>query len=151
MGLLRKARHLPTALEVVLYLAASQLALLLPAALLLTPAVRRGLVSGGEADAEQLGEALRLARVSSIVVRLWPFRSRCLQRSLVVLWLLRRRGIVGGLRIGMHWDGPLLLGHAWVEAAGRPVNDTTAHCAEFTPLLAADDFARWRRTAKLVS
>jgi len=64
---------------------------------------------------------------------------------------LCRTGIAAELKIGVRWEGVALLGHAWVEVAGRPVNDTAAHCAEFTPLLSADEFARWRRTAKLAS
>ena len=151
MELLRKARQLPVALEALGYLTVSQVAILLPAGLLLSPAVRQALGPAGEGRSTRFVEAQRLVRVSNVLLRFWPFNSRCLQRSLVVLWLLRRRGIAAELKIGVRWEEVALLGHAWVEVAGRPVNDTAAHCAEFRPLLSAHEFARWRRNAKLAS
>jgi hypothetical protein len=48
----------------------------------------------------------------------------CLIRSLYVLWLLRRQGVMSDLRIGMQLESGQLSGHAWVEVGGRPVNDT---------------------------
>jgi hypothetical protein len=50
--------------------------------------------------------------------------ARCLGRSLVLWFLLRRRGVDAELMIGadMPRDGELPA-HAWVEVAGEPVND----------------------------
>jgi hypothetical protein len=50
--------------------------------------------------------------------------ARCLGRSLVLWFLLRRRGIDAELVIGagIPRDGELPA-HAWVEVAGEPVND----------------------------
>jgi hypothetical protein len=50
--------------------------------------------------------------------------ARCLGRSLVLWFLLRRRGIDAELVIGadLPQDGALPA-HAWVEVAGEPVND----------------------------
>lgn len=49
---------------------------------------------------------------------------QCLTRSLVLLWLLARRGVTAQLRIGVRKDGSSqLLAHAWVEIDGLPVND----------------------------
>jgi len=61
------------------------------------------------------------------VVTSRPFvGARCLGRSLVLWFLLRRRGIDAELVIGA--APPELTGglpaHAWVEVAGEPVNDT---------------------------
>jgi len=48
-------------------------------------------------------------------------RAYCLQRSSVVTWMLRRRGIPAELVIGYR---PVPVdSHAWVEVAGQVVND----------------------------
>ena len=52
--------------------------------------------------------------------------ARCLGRSLVLWFLLRRRGIDAELVIGAAMPrGGELPAHAWVEVAGEPVNDTS--------------------------
>ena len=47
----------------------------------------------------------------------------CLTRSLLLRWLLRRRGIASDLRIGVQLVQGRLDAHAWVEVAGVPIND----------------------------
>jgi hypothetical protein len=47
----------------------------------------------------------------------------CLTRSLLLRWLLRRRGIVSELRIGVQLAQGKLDAHAWVEYEGIPIND----------------------------
>jgi hypothetical protein len=48
-------------------------------------------------------------------------RARCLQRSVVTTWLLRRHGIAAEMVIGYR---PLpFQSHAWVEVGGAVVND----------------------------
>jgi hypothetical protein len=123
--------------EAGLYYAASQISFALPPRLLLGRLVRGALAprpaaAGGAADAH------RLARITDVVGDLWPLRSRCLQRSLVLAWLLRRRGIDGRLRIGVQTDEGGLIAHAWVEVAGEPVNDTRDHCARYAAFEGAD-------------
>jgi hypothetical protein len=54
-----------------------------------------------------------------------PVVTTCLVRSLVVWYLLARRGQRPQLVIGVRRPGPALEAHAWVEVDGRPVNDTT--------------------------
>jgi hypothetical protein len=50
--------------------------------------------------------------------------ARCLGRSLVLWFLLRRRGVDAELVIGADMPrGGELPAHAWVEVAGEPVND----------------------------
>ena len=51
-----------------------------------------------------------------------PYRGNCLSRSLVLWWMLRRRGIESDLRIGVRRDGEDFDAHAWVEYQGRPLN-----------------------------
>lgn len=66
----------------------------------------------------ELAEAVNLVSGQPVV------GARCLGRSLVLWFLLRRRGIDAELVIGANapHDGELEA-HAWVEVAGEPVND----------------------------
>ena len=48
----------------------------------------------------------------------------CLTRSMLLRWLLARRGIASELRIGVRIVEGKLDAHAWVEHAGAPINDT---------------------------
>lgn len=68
--------------------------------------------------ARSLGEAVALVAGRSLV------GARCLGRSLVLWFLLRRRGVDAELVIGAEAprDGKLPA-HAWVEVSGEPVND----------------------------
>ena len=59
-------------------------------------------------------------------------RAACLQRSVVATWLLRRNGIEAELVIGYR---PVPFeSHAWVEVAGRVVNDRQQFQRFFTVL-----------------
>jgi hypothetical protein len=60
--------------------------------------------------------------------------ANCLERSLVLWWLLRRLGIKGDLRIGIHKDTDRFEAHAWVEHGGVALNegdDVRQHFAVF--------------------
>jgi Transglutaminase-like superfamily len=54
--------------------------------------------------------------------RYYPKSPACLQRSLALTSMLRRRGIAADLEIGVRQ--PPFESHAWVEVAGRVINDT---------------------------
>ena len=60
----------------------------------------------------------------------------CLERSLVLQWLLRRQGCPAELRIGVRPDIAGLDAHAWVEIDGEPVNDRRDIAQAFAPLVA---------------
>jgi hypothetical protein len=47
----------------------------------------------------------------------------CLEKSLVLWWLLGRRGIASSLRIGTRKSGGKFEAHAWVECEGVPLNE----------------------------
>lgn len=110
---------------------------MLLAALLLLPAFRIGLdVLGFNRISAWLGHALAsaepapthdsLAAIGALVNSaasqvLGP--GNCLTRSLYLQWLLRRRGVHSELRIGVQLPHGQLEAHAWVEVAGRPIND----------------------------
>jgi hypothetical protein len=57
----------------------------------------------------------------------------CLERSLLLWWLLRRRGVAAVVRIGVRKDASLLQAHAWIEVDGQVVADRTDVGAHFTP------------------
>lgn len=51
------------------------------------------------------------------------YRANCLQRSLVLWWLLYQQRINSNLRIGVSKAENTLLAHAWVEYQGNILND----------------------------
>lgn len=76
---------------------------------------------------------------------LWP--ANCLQRSVVTVWFLRRRRILGELRIGVRRgaDGQLDF-HAWVEHDGQVINDHSDvrdRYATFDRVIAPSGPSRW--------
>ena len=76
-------------------------------------------------DMQALGEAVNIA------ARHTPFPATCLTRSLLLGWLLRRRGIQSDLRIGVRLVQGALDAHAWVECGGIPVNDKPDVASDF--------------------
>lgn len=52
-----------------------------------------------------------------------PFATTCLQRSLTLWWLLRRRRIASELRIGVTKADGEFRAHAWLERDGAVLND----------------------------
>lgn len=57
---------------------------------------------------------------------LGPWSTNCLQRSVVLLWLLHRQGARADLVLGVRESDSVLDFHAWVEHDGRVVNDDVA-------------------------
>jgi hypothetical protein len=108
------------------------------ASLVLVPAVQLSLrVRGFSWTARQLAtrsdaparppdgdEARAAAEAVAIVAGRPVVGARCLGRSLLLWFLLRRRGIDADLIIGAEPARERALpAHAWVEVAGQPVND----------------------------
>jgi len=61
-------------------------------------------------------------------------RSTCLERSLVLWWLLARKGITTQLRIGTRKSEEKFEAHAWVERNGEAIGEppgTHLHYAAF--------------------
>ena len=89
-------------------------------------------------DIQALGEAVNIA------ARHTPFPATCLARSLLLGWLLHRRGIHSDLRIGVRLIQGALDAHAWVECDGLPVNDRPDVASDFAPfgdLVSATSFS----------
>ena len=74
---------------------------------------------------KHLGEAVNIA------ARHTPFPASCLTRSLLLGWLLRRRGVASDLRIGVRLTQSKLEAHAWLECESVPVNDEADVNAQF--------------------
>jgi hypothetical protein len=85
------------------------------------------------ADAHAMGDAVNAA------ARHTPFPATCLTRSLLLVWLLGRRGVSSALRIGVQLNNGRLAAHAWVECAGQPVNDRPDVADAYAPF---DDLAQ---------
>ena len=60
--------------------------------------------------------------------------ARCLHKSLILHFWLRREGIPSELKIGVRKEGTELRAHAWVELGGHVINDDVDAVAGFRPL-----------------
>lgn len=81
--------------------------------------------------------ARHTARLVQMAARHGLVHASCLEQSLALLWLLRREGIAGELRIGVRKEAGQLEAHAWVECLGFPLNesaDVGQRYRQFDPL-----------------
>lgn len=78
---------------------------------------------GGARPTAQRDEALVVQTVRRVAeaAAFYPGRAECLEQSLALAVLLRRRGIPAQLRLGVR-PYPFMA-HAWVEYDGRPINE----------------------------
>ncbi|MCS6812489.1 MAG: lasso peptide biosynthesis B2 protein [Cyanobacteria bacterium] len=79
------------------------------------------------------GQVYTIARLVQAATTHGFWKANCLQRSLVLWWLLRRRGIMADLRIGVARDARQLTAHAWVEHDGVVVGDRPDIHQSFSP------------------
>lgn len=87
---------------------------------------------GRSADARE--RARQLAQVVDRAAVWFPRRPLCVTRSLALLSLLHRDGLVGYIVIGAMRDDSKLRAHAWVEMEGVPVNEAPDVRSRFTIL-----------------
>lgn len=87
--------------------------------------------SGARPELTEL--ARMIARTEAAAARHLFFHSSCLERSLVLWWLLGRRGIAADLRIGARKDAGCFEAHAWVEYAGTVLNGSGEEHFHFVP------------------
>lgn len=92
-------------------------------------------LKGSQAQEELLREAQRTARMVDAAARYVPYDATCLRRSLVLWWLLRRRGIDSRLRIGVRKEADGILAHAWVECQESVLNDAADISQLYAPIL----------------
>jgi len=89
----------------------------------------------------QLESCIAAGRLVRAAARFSPLRAACLPQSLTLLRLLRRKGVVVELRIGVRTEAGRLGAHAWVEYQGCPLNDDMAIAERFHPFVALHDLA----------
>jgi hypothetical protein len=75
--------------------------------------------------------AHRIARLVVVAGRKGIFRANCLEQSLTLWWLLRRRGFEAELRIGARKRDEIFEAHAWVELEGAVLNDEEGVTSEY--------------------
>jgi len=76
--------------------------------------------------------AQRIRKLAWVAGRHLPVNTSCLRQSLLIWWLLRRRGLAAELRIGTG-NREEFLAHAWVELEGRLVNERPGVTERYRP------------------
>jgi Transglutaminase-like superfamily len=87
--------------------------------------------AGGAPPTDPKPQANRIAHLVVAAGREGMFRANCLEQSLTLWWLLRRRGFEAELRIGARKKGETFEAHAWVELEGAVLNDDEGVAGEF--------------------
>jgi hypothetical protein len=85
--------------------------------------------------ADPLPEALRTAAIINAAAWRGLYDATCLRRSLVLWWLLRRRGIDSSVRIGVRTEEDEFFSHAWVEFEDTVINDAPDINKRFATIL----------------
>lgn len=83
---------------------------------------RQPRLASRRASPEQQNRLAELTWVSDAVFRRWPGGLTCLERSLILLLLLRRRRIGAEVKIGLTKHRDTLQAHAWLEQDGRSID-----------------------------
>jgi hypothetical protein len=86
-----------------------------------------------QAVASQREAVELIARMAAAAARNFFFDTNCLEQSLMLWWLLRRRGIAAELRIGARKEFERFEAHAWVEVDSAVLNDSSAEHQDFVP------------------
>ncbi|MFB2935998.1 lasso peptide biosynthesis B2 protein [Aerosakkonemataceae cyanobacterium BLCC-F154] len=82
-------------------------------------------------------QARAIAKIIEVASRYGLYKPNCLQKSLLLWWLLQQRNIVTELRIGVRKKAEVLEAHAWVEYQGCVLNDRSDVDQVFAPFAGA--------------
>ena len=76
-----------------------------------------------DAWCESVDRALMTATVRAVatVAALYPGRARCLEQSMTLYWMFRRRGV--GVRLRLGAQPYPFEAHAWIEYRGEPLSE----------------------------
>jgi hypothetical protein len=85
------------------------------------------------ADSVIVDSARAIARMALSAARHLPFRPNCLEQSLTLWWMLRKRGIAAELLAGARKEAGSFEAHAWVECGAAVLNDASGEHLHFTP------------------
>ncbi|HVG45749.1 MAG TPA: lasso peptide biosynthesis B2 protein [Longimicrobium sp.] len=91
---------------------------------------RRGAAAAGSGLASE--EVARAASHVAVAAAFFPGRAVCLEQSLALYVLLRRRGVPAELRLGVQVYP--FYAHAWVELHGEPLNEDPETVEKFRAL-----------------
>lgn len=80
-----------------------------------------------------LNRCRAIARLEQSVARRLSFRSNCLDQSLTLWWMLRRRGVAAEMHIGGRKEAANFEAHAWVEVGGYTFPEMSGGDPPFTP------------------
>jgi len=83
--------------------------------------------------AETLPLAGRIARLEAATVARLPVHTSCLEQSLVLCWMLKRRGMKPHLRVGGRKQEGRFEAHAWVELDGAALDCGGTEYLHFVP------------------
>jgi len=86
-----------------------------------------------EVSESLLDRCRAIARIEQSVARRLPFQSNCLDQSLVLWWMLRRRGVAAEMHIGGRKEAAHFKAHAWVETDGYTFPEMNGGHPPFTP------------------
>lgn len=90
----------------------------------------RGLV-GSRQSPTRPGLITDAAHAVATAAAFYPRRALCLEQSLVLYWVLRRRGVEAQLKVGVR---PFpFTAHAWVEHNGHPINEQEDFVTQLAP------------------
>lgn len=79
----------------------------------------------GVSGQPEMDQAQNIARMLSVAARYSPLQANCLRQSLVLWWLLARRGLESEIHFGVQKDPEEEFGaHAWVECNGINLIDS---------------------------
>src|SRR5262249_47935492 len=77
------------------------------------------------------GRARVIGRVIRIAAKHGLYHPTCLQKSLVLWWLLARNRIFSEIRFGARKEEGELKAHAWVECCGLTLNEDQDVCRQY--------------------
>ena len=80
-----------------------------------------------------LGLARRIAHLEIVTAANLALRTTCLEQSLVLCRMLRRRNLNADLRIGARKEAGRFEAHAWVEVAGNVIDGGGTEHLHFVP------------------
>lgn len=100
-------------------------------------AERGDVVPSAEVTIDDARRAERYRHWIEVAARYHVVRARCLHRALVLHRWLRAEHLPSQLQIGVRKDGAALSAHAWVELAGRVIDNGGDGLAAFARLAAA--------------
>jgi Transglutaminase-like superfamily len=84
-------------------------------------------------EANTLSIARRIAHLEAVTAANLFLRTSCLEQSIVLCRMLRRRGMNAGLRIGARKEANRFEAHAWVEMEGNIVDGGGTEHLHFVP------------------